>query len=96
MFCISLFWPGMVLNQGQLSIVGSDWEPYLGSPFPSFLFGKLSLFVDVISNKRKMYADHAVIWSSSFDGRDSIMSFIRDFVELHNQLLLDLEMKLRV
>ena len=29
-FCISLFWPGMVLNQGQLSIVVSDWEPYLG------------------------------------------------------------------
>ena len=24
-FCSSLFWPGMVLNQGQLSIVVSDW-----------------------------------------------------------------------
>ena len=34
-FCISLFWPGMVLNQGQLSIVVSDWEPELGCPFPS-------------------------------------------------------------
>ena len=33
MFCISLFWPGMVLNQGQLSIVVSDWAPYLDSPF---------------------------------------------------------------
>ena len=30
-FCISLLWPGMVLNQGLLSIVVSDWEPYLGS-----------------------------------------------------------------
>ena len=29
-----MFWPGMVLNQGQLSIVVSDWESYLGSPFP--------------------------------------------------------------
>ena len=44
-FGISLFWPGMVLNQGQLSIVVSDWEPYIGSPFPSFLCGKLTLFV---------------------------------------------------
>ena len=33
-FFISMFCPGMVLNQGQLSIVVSDWEPYLGSPFP--------------------------------------------------------------
>ena len=32
-FFISMFWPGMVLNQGQLSIVVSDWESYLGSPF---------------------------------------------------------------
>jgi hypothetical protein len=32
-FFISMFWQGMVLNQGQLSIVVSDWEPYLGSPF---------------------------------------------------------------
>jgi hypothetical protein len=30
-FCGSMFWPGMVLNQGQLSIVVSDWESYLGS-----------------------------------------------------------------
>jgi hypothetical protein len=36
MFCvsISMFWPGMVLIQGQLSIVVSDWEPYLGTLFP--------------------------------------------------------------
>ena len=33
-FFISRFWPGMFLNQGQLSIVVSDWESYLGSPFP--------------------------------------------------------------
>ena len=32
-FFISMFWPGMVVNQGQLSIVVSDWESYLGSPF---------------------------------------------------------------
>ena len=29
MFCISLFWQGMVLNQEQLTVV-SDWEPYVG------------------------------------------------------------------
>ena len=34
MICISMFLQGMVLNQGQLSIVVSDWESYLGSPFP--------------------------------------------------------------
>jgi hypothetical protein len=35
MFLCFLFlcaWSGMVLNQGQLSIVVSDWESYLGSP----------------------------------------------------------------
>ena len=41
--CISMFWPGMVLNQGQLSIVVSDWESYLGSLFPCCDCGKLSL-----------------------------------------------------
>ena len=30
---VSMFWPGMVLNQGQLSIVVFDWESYLGSLF---------------------------------------------------------------
>ena len=35
-FFISMFWPGMILNQGQLSIVVFHWESYLGSPF-SFL-----------------------------------------------------------
>ena len=35
-FFISMFWPGMVLIQGQLSIVVSDWESHLGSSF-SFL-----------------------------------------------------------
>ena len=38
-FCISLFWPGMVLNQGQLSIGVSDWEPYLGRFFPPLCCG---------------------------------------------------------
>ena len=36
-----MFWPGMVLNQGQLSIVVSDWESYLGSLFPFVSWGKL-------------------------------------------------------
>ena len=44
MFCISLFWPGVVLNQGQLSIHVSDWEPYLGSPFPPVFVGSNFLF----------------------------------------------------
>ena len=30
-FCV---WPGMVLNQRQVSLVVSDWESYLGSLFP--------------------------------------------------------------
>ena len=42
-FCISLFWHGQLslvlnqgqLNQGQLSIVVSDWEPYVDSFFPT-------------------------------------------------------------
>ena len=38
-FCV---WPGMVLNQRQLSIVVPDWEPYLGS-----LFSPLSLWDSV-------------------------------------------------
>ena len=33
MICVNMCWPGIVLNQGQLSIVVSDWESYLGSPF---------------------------------------------------------------
>ena len=50
MFCVLYFlflcvWPGMVLNQGQLSIVVSDWEPYLGALFspPVFVGGCLCL-----------------------------------------------------
>ena len=34
MFSFLCVWLGMVLNQGQLSIVVSDWESYLGSFFP--------------------------------------------------------------
>ena len=41
-FCISLFWPGMVLNQGQRSIVVSDWEPYLDTLFPTCVCGRLT------------------------------------------------------
>ena len=44
-FSISMFWPGMVLNQGQLSIVVSDWEPYLGAFFPTCLGGKFTFFM---------------------------------------------------
>ena len=40
-FCV---WPGMVLNQRQLSIVVPDWEPYLGS-----LFFNLELWVIIFS-----------------------------------------------
>ena len=42
--CISMFWPGRVLNQGQLSIVVSDWEPYLVAFFSTCLGGKFTLF----------------------------------------------------
>jgi hypothetical protein len=62
-----MFWPDMVLNQGQLSIGVSDWEPYLGSL--SLLsvwelvfvcwhyclklgFGLVIVFVGVILNKK--------------------------------------------
>ena len=34
-------WPGMVLNQRQLSIVVPDWEPYLGSLFSIVFCGWL-------------------------------------------------------
>ena len=39
-----LFWPSMVLNQRQVSLVVSDWESYLGSL--GFTVG-LSVFVSV-------------------------------------------------
>ena len=39
MLSISLFWPSVVPNQRQLSIVVSDWESYLGSPFPTCVCG---------------------------------------------------------
>jgi hypothetical protein len=44
-FCISLFWPGMALNQGQLYIIVADLEPYLGSLFS---FGFLWVVVSVV------------------------------------------------
>ena len=61
-----MFWPGMVLNQGQLSIVVSDWEPYLGSPFPSFLGGKLSLFVGTIAFSFTVVLDCLLFLSASY------------------------------
>ena len=45
MFCVSTFWPGMVLNQGQLSIVVSDWESYLGNLFCLLSFVGCFIFV---------------------------------------------------
>ena len=49
MFSVSMFWPGMVLNQGQLSIVVSDWESYLDSLFCHLSCGQLSLLVACIA-----------------------------------------------
>jgi hypothetical protein len=45
MFLFICVWPGTVLNQGELSIVVSIWESYLGSFFPSFCVGSCSSFV---------------------------------------------------
>ena len=54
MFCISMFWPGMVLNQGQLSIVISDWESYLGSLF-SFCILSVVEFVSGLYSPSKLH-----------------------------------------
>ena len=48
MFCVLCFlflcvWPGVVLNQRQLSIVVSDREPYFGTLFPHLFCGKLTM-----------------------------------------------------
>ena len=61
-----MFWPGMVLNQEQLSIVVSDWEPYLGRPFPSFQCGKLSLFVGTIAFSFTVVLDCLLFLSASY------------------------------
>jgi hypothetical protein len=37
-----------VLNHGQLSIVVSDWEPYLGGFFPHLTCGKLNFFMALL------------------------------------------------
>jgi hypothetical protein len=34
-------WPSMVLNQRQVSVIVSDWEPYLGSLFSIVFCGWL-------------------------------------------------------
>ena len=48
LFCMFIFLcvgPGMVPNQRQLSIVVSDWEPYLGSLFSHYgLWGSCFVF----------------------------------------------------
>ena len=42
-FVLLCVWPGMVPNQRQLSIDVSDWEPYLGSLFPTVFVGSCFL-----------------------------------------------------
>jgi hypothetical protein len=77
---ISMFWPGMVFNQGQLSIIVSDWESNLGSPFSllsvwvvNFVSGIIAqLSFTVVSlfcwqhfyPIKKMYAHHAALWTT--------------------------------
>jgi hypothetical protein len=57
-FFISMFWPGMVLNQGPLSIVVSDWESYLGS-----LFSLLSVWVvNFVRGIVALYASQLFCW----------------------------------
>jgi hypothetical protein len=48
MICYFCVWPGMVLNQRQLSIVVPDWEPYLGSLF-SIVFWWVDVFCLCVS-----------------------------------------------
>ena len=43
--CFVCLWlPRLVLNQRQLFIVVSDWEPYLGSHIPWVFCGLLSMY----------------------------------------------------
>ena len=81
MFCVSIFWPGMVLNQGQLSIVVSDWESYLGSLFPLLLLWVVDFVRGIVAQvklhgrflvkKKERYAHHAALWSGHFHPDDS-------------------------
>jgi hypothetical protein len=43
MLHVCMFWPDMVLNQWQVFVVVSDWEPYLGSLFCIVVRGLLSM-----------------------------------------------------
>ncbi|CDQ77970.1 unnamed protein product [Oncorhynchus mykiss] len=75
-----LVWPDMVLNQRQVLVIVSDWEPYFGSLFPVGVCGWLfSVFVclhqielfrlslccfSVQFSIKKMNTNHAALWSS--------------------------------
>ena len=85
----------MVLNQGQVLVVVSDWEPYLGSlllycgswaivyvKLPvsalvshSVTFVLLNCFSCSSFNKRRMYSNHAALWSPLYDNRDNAIPF---------------------
>ena len=47
-FCV---WPGLVLNQRQVSLVVSDWESYLGYPFPTCVSWVFNFRVSVCSTR---------------------------------------------
>ena len=67
---VSVFGPDMVLNQRQVLVIVSDWEPYLGSlfgvgvcGFPTF---SCFLYIVLFSSLLKMYHNsHAAFWSAS-------------------------------
>ena len=93
-----MFWPGMVLNQGKLSIFVFDWESYLGSPFSLLSvwvvdyshyspvsFMVVSSFVGDILNKKKMYAHHSALWSTSYDARDTNWTVLPQFLQSKTQ-----------
>ena len=50
-----LCWPGMVLNQRQLSIVVSDWGSYLDSLFPPVVCGIFILYCCVLALQSCMF-----------------------------------------
>ena len=59
-FCV---WPGMVLNQRQLSIVVPDWEPYLGSLFSIVFRGWLfSVFCCVSAPARTVFGCRFIVF----------------------------------
>ena len=64
-FLFLCFWPGMVPNQRQLSIVVSDWESYLGSLFPTCVLWVVS-FCLVSALDRTVSVFHVVILFECF------------------------------